>query len=94
MLDGPLSSQLVAQADVEVGEHLLTAPVNGVTLTPTKVETSEVGEAPLRPVIVIQTSRQAVPIIPHESLTIVNNVCLRTHLVLDNIFRHKIHIIM
>ena len=81
MLDGPLSSQWVAQADVEVGHRLLTAPVNVVTLAPTKVETREVGEAPLRPVIVIQTFRQVVPIIPDESLTIVNILCLGTHLV-------------
>ena len=61
VLDGPLGSEVVAQRNVEVGYDLLASPVNVMALTIAKVETSEVGQAPLWPVIVIQTFRQAVP---------------------------------
>ena len=60
-----LCCQFVRQGQIQIGQHLIniyislhaamlstdlsTPPVNVVSLTATKVETSEVGEAPVRP---------------------------------------------
>ena len=60
-----LCCQFVRQGQIQIGQHLInisislqaamlstdlsTLPVNVVSLTATKVETSEVGEAPVRP---------------------------------------------